>query len=164
MWRLEQRVGAEGKEAVVIYAGGGRHTVGRKGTAIVIEDKSVSREHGFIDCGVEALVVGEHRKASRYGTFVNGAQVAGGATVRVADGDVIRFGGQETGVSDFVARRHAVRVCCTMCGRDDKDRVAEMLAQHSVNRALLLGRETGLVACPFELGVGPLVGPQVVLQ
>ena len=127
MWLLEQCVVPEGKAApVAIYVAPGTVSVGRKGTAIVIDDKSVSREHGWLECAGGALRVGD--KASRYGTALKrgGAEAwapvfdkgAPDATVEIRDGDAVRWGGVETGVSDFRASRVDGRVCATMCGKE----------------------------------------------
>ena len=123
IWLLEQCVMPEGKAApVTIYVAPGTVSVGRKGTAIVIDDKSVSREHGWLECAGGALRVGD--KASRYGTALKrgGAEAwapvfdkgAPDATVEIRDGDAVRWGGVETGVSDFRASRVDGRVCATM--------------------------------------------------
>ena len=118
----------EGNAApVTIYVTPGTATVGRStGATIVILDPSVSREHGWLECAGGALRVGD--KSSRYGTALKraGAEAwapvfdkgAPDATVEIRDGDAVRWGGVETGVSDFRASRVDGRVCATMCGKE----------------------------------------------
>ena len=102
MWRLEQVVGEPSSLVRFEIAEAGRQTIGRTVDAcFVVDDKSVSRNHGWVEVRGDALVVGDC--ASRYGTFVNGARVDAETTVR--EGDVIRFGGQLSGACDFAASR-----------------------------------------------------------
>lgn len=57
---------------------------------IFISDKSVSRRHASLRRDGEAIVIED--LGSTFGTFVNEEPVPSGGTVRLEDGDVVRFG------------------------------------------------------------------------
>ena len=90
----------------------GRSNVGRKDQPVLIAEKSVSRNHGYVTSDGKTLKVGDG--GSKFGTHVDGKKVS--SESEVTEGQVIRFGGREDGSADFRASKESVLIALTACG------------------------------------------------
>ena len=90
----------------------GRSNVGRKDQPVLIAEKSVSRNHGYVTSDGKTLKVGDG--GSKFGTHVDGKKVSSESEVK--EGQVIRFGGREDGSADFRASKESVLIALTACG------------------------------------------------
>ena len=113
MWLLTQTTPpADGSKPVIFRLPRGRSNVGRKDQPVLIAEKSVSRNHGYVTSDGKTLKVGDG--GSKFGTHVDGKKVSSESEVQ--EGQVIRFGGREDGSADFRASKESVLIALTACG------------------------------------------------
>jgi len=118
MWLLTQVAPPDGGKPIMIRVPPGKHGVGRKDQPVLVEDKSVSRNHGWVRCDADRFWVGDG--GSKYGTKVNTIKVESSeGEAEATEGAVIRWGGQESGVADYCLSRDRFVVVATRCGADD---------------------------------------------
>ena len=113
MWLLTQtNPPADGSKPTIFRLPRGRSNVGRKDQPVLIAEKSVSRNHGYLTSDGKILKVGDG--GSKFGTHVDGKKVSSESEVK--EGSVIRFGGREDGSADFRASKESVLIALTACG------------------------------------------------
>ena len=113
MWLLTQTTPpADGSKPTIFRLPRGRSNVGRKDQPVLIAEKSVSRNHGYVTSDGKTLKVGDG--GSKFGTHVDGKKVSSESEVK--EGQVIRFGGREDGSADFRASKESVLIALTACG------------------------------------------------
>ena len=113
MWLLTQTTPpADGSKPTIFRLPRGRSNVGRKTSPVLIAEKSVSRNHGYVTSDGKTLKVGDG--GSKFGTHVDGKKVSSESEVK--EGQVIRFGGREDGSADFRASKESVLIALTACG------------------------------------------------
>ncbi|XP_030639453.1 nibrin [Chanos chanos] len=87
MWKLLPI--ESGGEPFYLFPGK-EYVVGRKNCDILLSsDQSISRVHAHLTVSTQALTL---KDSSKYGTFVNGDQLAGGAMRTLKSGDRVTFG------------------------------------------------------------------------
>ena len=113
MWLLTQaHPPADGSKPTIFRLPRGKHNVGRKDQPVLIAEKSVSRNHGWLESDGKSLRVGDG--GSKFGTCIDGTKVT--EVSELKEGQVVRFGGREDGVADFRASQERILIALTACG------------------------------------------------
>ncbi|KAJ8608560.1 hypothetical protein CTAYLR_005960 [Chrysophaeum taylorii] len=104
MWVLEQQQRSEAPALPTITSYSlpvGRYEVGRKDKPISIDEKAVSRNHGYVEVKEDGCVVVDNN--STFKTRINGAEIPPKTPYPFASGDILSFGSPH-GKADFRAR------------------------------------------------------------
>ena len=113
MWLLTQaHPPADGSKPTIFRLPRGKHNVGRKDQPVLIAEKSVSRNHGWLESDGKTLRVGDG--GSKFGTCIDGKKVI--EVSELKEGQVVRFGGRKDGVADFRASQERILIALTACG------------------------------------------------
>ncbi|XP_076135874.1 nibrin isoform X2 [Alosa pseudoharengus] len=102
---------------------GKEYVVGRKNCEILLgNDQSISRAHAQLSLSNQSLTL---KDSSKYGTFINDAQLTAGTVQTLKSGDRLTFGVYQ---SKFKVEEESVRVCSSCLENESKAELSQALS------------------------------------